>query len=761
MILASLFYSTRLFERQELQTINRRFEVRQWLTWDPQSLQRLNPAVLWEYHERHEFPRVWYHWDWTLSWLVEHNHPAVKNKIVIFNRSLEDEPPDEAVRQFPWMKPLREYPLPRKTMAQMVDFLASSGAKAIILDNDFPQHAEGDEDIARVIHKWSAGVNGRRVPILMVGTVNSGSDSHMVELGVPTRPDGILSQLSKLEPGADVADKYLGTTCVSQDSDQVLRGIFMHRVVAGKDYESIILKLLKALGTPVPRNLPELMNIDFGCPPKSEIYPRRPWMYLLDPQLRQMIQSGESHGDVNVKDAVIFIGDGVTDVYNTPFTNDGNNQMSGTEVLAHALETVSRQSWPIRLTKGETFAYNLVVSTIAGLLWMLWKAFQMSPVSQRRLAAKKTVWRLIEDLCVCVVILGVVYFLPCFVFDFTRLLLPMFVPTISLAFGTLAAILLEREQEREEKFQLELKAAQERLSLTQEKFEAELKTREAEAKSREMLLDKKRRHEFVRRINHDLNAPVSVLNWTVSELQMMELQDQAAKDKVARLVKSSDKLCELIDQLLQSYDYESPPQDISSTKTVCDLAEVVHDSVDGQYPLATIHGDSLEWTKPEQPMYVLANQLELSRVVDNIIRNAIKHNPQGTNVAVSVESNGSFYVISIADNGKGIAPEHLDKIFQPGYRVDPANKDGQGLGLDIAKTLIQNMGGDISVTSTLKKGTTFRLKVPTYGPGDNIISDIDGHHEYIRAQAQVLADGSLHLVSTMREGNGKSNGSGE
>jgi signal transduction histidine kinase len=245
-----------------------------------------------------------------------------------------------------------------------------------------------------------------------------------------------------------------------------------------------------------------------------------------------------------------------------------------------------------------------------------------------------------------------------------------------------------------------------------------LKQREAEAKAREVLVDKKRRHEFVRRINHDLNAPVSVLNWTVSELQMLELDSQPAREKVARLVKSSDKLCELIDQLVQSYDYETVPNEANSTRMVCDLTEVVHESVDGQLPLAVMHGDTLEWAKPAEPHLVMANQLELTRVVDNIVRNAIKHNPQGTKVDVRVLTNGSYHLVSIADNGKGIATEHLEKIFQPGFRVEPANKDGHGLGLDIAKTLIESMGGEIVVNSTLKKGTTFKLKIPKHQPSE-------------------------------------------
>lgn len=762
MLVAFMLYASRLFERQELQTINKRFETRPWLYWAPESLARLNLPVLLQYHEQHEFPRTWYHWDWTLSWLLENNHPPVANHIVIFNRSLQDEPPDDALTQFPWMQPLQQFPLSRKTVADMVDVLASSGASAIVLDNDFPQHAAGDDALAAVLHKWSTvGVDGRKVPIFMVGTVNSGSDSHLVELGVPSRPVGVIADLNKLEPNVDVQSKFLGTTCVSQDPDSVVRGIFLNRKVGDKNYESIILKVLKSLNKRIPDDLPDRMDIDFGCPPKSDIYPVRPLTYLLDPQTRSMLENGNSQGgDVNVKGAIVFIGDDITDVYSTPFTNDGNNQMSGTEILAHALETVSRHSWPVRLTREETLFYTIFVSTVAGLIWVAWKSVQSAKLAY---GARSIAFRLLQDFFVCVILVGFVFFLPSFVFVSSRLILPMFMPTIALAFGTLAAIVMEREQEREEKFQLQLKAAEEKVGLIEEKFDAELKAREAEAKNREMLLDRKRRHEFVRRINHDLNAPVSVLNWTVSELQMMELENQAARDKVSRLVKSSDKLCELIDQLVQSYDYERAPVELSSggTRTLSDLVQVIDDCVDGQQPLAAIHGDTLVWDKPTNSMKVMVNQLELTRVIDNIIRNAIKHNPQGTKVSVAVESNGSFHIISICDTGKGIAPEHLEKIFEPGFRVEQSTKDGQGLGLDIAKTLIENMGGEITVSSMVKRGTTFKLKIPIFQQGDTINTDIHGNHEYIRGYASVLADGSMELVTSKRESNGKSTGSAE
>ena len=96
---------TGTLQRAELQSINHRYEVRPWFLWDRESLNRLNPTALWDYHEAHEIPRHWWAWDYTLSWLIENNHPPVKQNIVIFNHLLEDEPPLEAVKDNPWMAP--------------------------------------------------------------------------------------------------------------------------------------------------------------------------------------------------------------------------------------------------------------------------------------------------------------------------------------------------------------------------------------------------------------------------------------------------------------------------------------------------------------------------------------------------------------------------------------------------------------------------------------------------------------------------------
>ncbi|MBX9879447.1 MAG: CHASE2 domain-containing protein [Candidatus Obscuribacterales bacterium] len=688
-------------------------------------MSRLNWNSLWDYHEKHEIPRKWWAWDYTLSWLIEPNHPPVMHKIVLFNHLVEDEPPLDAVQQFPWMKPLLRYPLTRGTVADIIDYLSKSGAKLIILDNDFPQFSPDDKKLAEAIHNCSTGKHGPPVPVLMAHTINRTSSSRGM-LEEHTRPGGILEELAKLEHVSieDVEKKYTGTTGITPDEDQVIRRLDVRQ---SNKHESIVLKALQKIGETVPNNLPDPLDIDFASPPNSDLYPVRPQTYLLDPEKRkQMVSPDHTYRDVTLKGAIVFMGDSVTDVYSTPLTNSGLSEMSGSEILVHSLETIARRSWFTRLDYVAGAVYYLLSVSFGGaLLWIYWKSRQRTSDKYfSNLAVSRTL-RLMADLAFILFIVFCSYLLACLLFVYGHLIVPVFVPTVSLGFGAVAALMWEREREREDAFHTRVQATEDKLELAKQKYEADLKRQEAEAQSREILMDRQRRKEFVRRINHDLNAPVSVLNWTLSELQEDGTETKNAPEKIARLVKNSDKLCELIDQLVQSYDYETPLE--SNDMQVCNLADTVADTLDLQTPLANLQGSKLEWTLPQDKLLVKANKLELTRIIDNIVRNALKHNPPRTNVNVQMDSlHGKHHVI-VADNGKGIDKEHLSHIFEAGYRVNPEKKDGQGLGLDIVKTLIEKIGGTITVESIVGKGTSFTITMPaleeTTSDGNNGVNN--------------------------------------
>lgn len=705
-----LLMASGFLHRQELQTINQRFEGRMWLRWSPEGFARLNPSTLWQYHEEHETPKQLWAWDYTLSWLIEDNHPEAANKIVIFNRMQEDEPPAEAIQAHPWMAPLKQYPISRRTIADIIRYLHNAGARMIILDNDFPQYSSDDSELAQAIHESSASTSAPATPVIFATTIGKRETGNLFMEELPTVPYGLMKELSKLDGSiSGVADKFAGSVGVISDEDQEVRQtIVRFRRADGTVSDSIAAKALRKLGRQT-NDIPDIIDIDFVAPPNSKLYPVRPLWYLLDPRRRaammaspQANQARHGSADVNVRDAIVVIGDGIVDVLDTPLTNQGVNQMSGSEILVHGLETMARRSWPHRLDGRRldgpiSMLYGIFLAIAGGALWTGWKSLQ-----RHRLSG------ITVDLLVIVAIVAAACFTSLLLFAYASLLVPVVVPALALGLGGLAAVLWERDRAREHAFQVKLQAANERLKHAEEKYETDLRRQEAEAKAREILADQKLRKEFVRRINHDLNAPVSVLNWTLAELEEEGLESAEAKEKLSRLVKNSDKLCELIDQMVQTYDYEAPPgrQEVEED---CDINQLLSDCVELQQPLAQIRGSTLSGEYLPHSAFVKGGYMHVSRIVDNLIRNALKHNPPGTNVTASLSNSGSTYKVSILDTGKGIECQHLERIFEAGYRADAEASEGQGLGLDIVRQLVEEIHGTIAVESELGKGTTFTL----------------------------------------------------
>jgi two-component system phosphate regulon sensor histidine kinase PhoR len=105
----------------------------------------------------------------------------------------------------------------------------------------------------------------------------------------------------------------------------------------------------------------------------------------------------------------------------------------------------------------------------------------------------------------------------------------------------------------------------------------------------------------------------------------------------------------------------------------------------------------------------------LEQAVVNLIDNAVKYSPEGSDVGVSLEESADEIVICVSDHGAGISREHVARLFERFYRVDKARSrdlGGTGLGLAIVKHIAQAQGGSVSVDSTVGKGSTFRIHLP-------------------------------------------------
>jgi two-component system, OmpR family, sensor kinase len=117
----------------------------------------------------------------------------------------------------------------------------------------------------------------------------------------------------------------------------------------------------------------------------------------------------------------------------------------------------------------------------------------------------------------------------------------------------------------------------------------------------------------------------------------------------------------------------------------------------------------------EAPVVVEGDAERLMQVIRNLVENALMHTPAGTLVEVRLEQVDGFAQITLADNGPGIAPEHLPYLWDRFYRVDKARsrvKDSTGLGLPIVKYIAEAHSGSVTVSSTPGQGTTFTVLLP-------------------------------------------------
>lgn len=117
----------------------------------------------------------------------------------------------------------------------------------------------------------------------------------------------------------------------------------------------------------------------------------------------------------------------------------------------------------------------------------------------------------------------------------------------------------------------------------------------------------------------------------------------------------------------------------------------------------------------EESAVVTADSRRVGQVLRNLIQNAVTHSVNGGEVQVVVTRNAGRVTVAVIDRGTGIAPEHLSRIWERFYRVDPSRSratGGMGLGLSVAKRLVEAMGGGIGVESALGRGTTFTVTLP-------------------------------------------------
>jgi PAS domain S-box-containing protein len=215
------------------------------------------------------------------------------------------------------------------------------------------------------------------------------------------------------------------------------------------------------------------------------------------------------------------------------------------------------------------------------------------------------------------------------------------------------------------------------------------------------------RDEYVALISHDLRSPLSGILMFVSGMKRSMEQTGLPVSLAERAERNVLRMKTMLDDLTEVTAFES--QGIALQRVVCDLRELVVGVLDGMEDDAarrvTVETD-------DAPSYaVLGDPARLERVVANLLTNALKYSPESAPVTVRVARTGSEVELDVIDHGIGIAPESVTRLFDRYYRTRAGKElaSGLGLGLYIARLIVEAHGGRIAVSSAVGEGSTFRL----------------------------------------------------
>jgi PAS domain S-box-containing protein len=218
--------------------------------------------------------------------------------------------------------------------------------------------------------------------------------------------------------------------------------------------------------------------------------------------------------------------------------------------------------------------------------------------------------------------------------------------------------------------------------------------------------------EFLSRMSHELRTP---LNAILGFAQLLALPrpglDEAELQRIHQIETAGWHLLELIDEVLDLARIEAGAMTVSVEPVA--LGELVAQAVQMAQPLAGRHGITLILPSAGGPeVWVGADRRRLLQVLGNLLSNGIKYNrPQGS-VSVTWEAAGEMVRLSVADTGRGLAADQLQRLYVPFTRFDPAASEGTGIGLVITRRFVELMGGTLAVTSEPGRGTVFSVTLP-------------------------------------------------
>ncbi|OGO30782.1 MAG: hypothetical protein A2Z29_03775 [Chloroflexi bacterium RBG_16_56_11] len=210
---------------------------------------------------------------------------------------------------------------------------------------------------------------------------------------------------------------------------------------------------------------------------------------------------------------------------------------------------------------------------------------------------------------------------------------------------------------------------------------------------------------FIADASHELRGPLTVVRGNLHLLKR-KLKETERRESLAAIERETVRMAKIVEDLLFLAEVESGGP---IKKEEVSLKAILNEEVARANSIAR---ERKIVVGRQEDLNVIGDTLRLKQLLANLVDNAIKYTPEDGTVTLSLYRDGDGARLEVADNGIGIAPEHLPHIFDRFYRVDKARSrasGGTGLGLAIVRGIVDQHGGDITVTSQPGKGSTFTV----------------------------------------------------
>jgi len=216
------------------------------------------------------------------------------------------------------------------------------------------------------------------------------------------------------------------------------------------------------------------------------------------------------------------------------------------------------------------------------------------------------------------------------------------------------------------------------------------------------------RDDILSIVAHDLRNPLNTISMSLALLR----QDATPRDtpQLDRIGRAMHRMNRLVGDLLDAFALDQGRLRVTLRPELA--AGIVREAADAAALTARALGSRIAHDLPEPDVRIAADRDRLIQVLSAMLANALKFSPEGSQVRLAVSRQGDFAIFAVADEGPGIDPAHAKRVFERHYKANPASRDGAGLGLFIARGIVEGHRGTIRIESEPGRGTIVSVAIP-------------------------------------------------